>query len=272
MSQFERSPIALWRSVSNNRSLTFALAKREIQRSYKGSVLGWFWLVAQPLALLSVYAFVFGVVLQARFGTGSDSTIDYSLNLFAGLIVFHVFSECLTRGPGLIVGNVNYVKKIVFPLEVLAIVVVAAATFRAVASFLVWLAFYGLVHGAPSMTVLLVPFAMIPLLGFSLGAAWLLSALGVYIRDLSQIVGIVATATLFLSAIFYPVSMIPEPYRKYLYLNPITGIVEQVRMLAMVGQVPAVDDFLILVAASLVFLGFSFWWFQSLRRGFSDVL
>lgn len=268
----EASPFAMVRSLAANRSLVWSLAAREIQRSYRGSYLGWLWLLVQPVALLTVYAFVFGVILQARFGSGDESTVDYALNLFIGLIVFHVFSECLNRAPGLIVGNVNYVKKIVFPIEIIAVVTLIAALYRASVSLFVWLAFYWLTNGPPQVTALLAPLILIPLACFAVGTVWIVSALGVYVRDLSQFVGILATATLFLSAIFYPISMVPAGYRSYLYMNPIATMVEQIREVAVAGNLP--DPWVLgaLMAASLVFAAFGFWWFQMLRRGFADVL
>ena len=272
MTSFAASPLGMLRSFSANASLIGALTLREVQRSYRGSYLGVLWLVAQPLALLSVYAFVFGYVLQARFGTEGESELSYALSLFAGLMLFNVFSECLTRSPSLIVSNTNYVKKIVFPLEVLSLAILGAALFRALLSFFVWLIFYGIVYGMPKATILFVPLVFLPLSAFSLGISWILSSLGVYVRDLTQIVSVLATATLFLSAIFYPVSRIPDPYRTYMYLNPMTSIVEQMRLVAIHGQFPSAISYLTLAGASLAFLAVAFWWFQVMRRGFSDVL
>ncbi|XOV84240.1 MAG: ABC transporter permease [bacterium] len=255
-----------------NRSLIRSLASREIQKTYKGSYLGFFWLFVQPIAMLCVYGFVFGFVLQARFGIEQESELSYALTLFAGLLCFQVFSECLTRSPTLITSHVNYVKKIVFPVELLAIAILASALFRAVLSFGIWMVFFVSVYGAPHTTIFYAPLVFIPLCAFSIGVAWIFSALGVYIRDLSQLVGVLSTATLFLSAIFYPLSLIPEKYLYLMYFNPMTSIVELLRTVAIRGEHLPLTEYTLLTGISILFMCFGFWLFQSLRRGFSDVL
>ncbi|MEQ9451359.1 MAG: ABC transporter permease [Pseudomonadales bacterium] len=264
--------MAAFAVMFDHRRLISSLASREIQTAYKGSFFGFMWLIIQPVMLLSIYGFVFGFVLQARFGGDENSEVSYALSLYLGLIVFFVFSESLTRAPSLVTGNVNFVKKVVFPVEILPIVVLVGSVFRATVSFCVWLLCFLAVYGLPPITIFLVPLLFIPLCAFSLSIAWFFSALGVYFRDLAQTVGILSTATLFLSGIFYPLSLIPEEYRGLLYLSPVTSLVEQMRLVAIYGESIPVETYLLVTGISLVCFFFSHRWFQLLRRGFSDVL
>ena len=171
--------------------------------------------------MLVVYTFVFSVVFNARWSAGSDSKTEFALVLFAGLIVFNLFAECANRAPGLILANVNYVKKVVFPLEILPWVALGSAMFHAMISLGVWLAAYVLLFGLPHVTALFLPLVFLPLAFFIMGVSWALASLGVYLRDVSQFVGILTTVLMFLSPIFYPVTALPEAYRSFLLLNPL---------------------------------------------------
>lgn len=258
----------LWR----NRGLTLALIKREIIGRYRGSVLGIFWSFFNPVLILTVYTFVFSVVFKARWNAGSDSKTEFAMVLFAGLIVFNLFAECFLRAPGLVLSNVNYVKKVMFPLEILPWVSLGTAGFHALVSLGVWLLAYLVIIGIPHCTILLLPFIILPLLLFIMGVTWGLSALGVYLRDISQFVGIINTILLFLSPIFYPSSALPEQYRHLLLANPLTPAIEFTRDVLFWGKMP---DLVILPAyylAAMIVSWLGFAWFQKTRKGFSDVL
>jgi len=272
MKRFSTSPRELVASFWHNRGLILQLAKREVIGRYRGSILGILWSFFQPLLMLCVYTFVFGVVFRARWNTGSESKIEYALVLFAGLLVFNLFAECTLRAPNLVVGNTNYVKKIIFPLEVLPWVAFASALFHTGVSFAAWLVVYLLVFGVPHGTMLLFPLILVDVMLLSMGIAWFLASLGVYLRDVGQIVGIIVPALMFLSPIFYPVSALPEEYRRLLYTNPLTFLIEQARDVLIWDKVPAWSSLglFTIFAAALAWLGFV--WFQKTRRGFADVL
>jgi lipopolysaccharide transport system permease protein len=212
-------------------------------------------------------------VFKARWGAGGgDSKTEFALMLFAGLMVFNIFSECVSRAPGLILANVNYVKKVVFPLEILPWVSLGAALFHGAISLAVWLAAYLILFGVPHATVLYLPLIILPLVLFILGLAWFLASLGVYLRDVSQLIGVLLTVLMFMSPIFYSAEALPEAYRGLLYLNPLTPVIEQTRAVLYWGQTP---NFLLLLSSLLVsafvaWLGFA--WFQKTRKGFADVL
>ncbi|MEN8257638.1 MAG: ABC transporter permease [Thermodesulfobacteriota bacterium] len=266
------NPINAIRSFFVNRQLIAQMTKREVIGRYRGSFLGLAWSFFNPLFMLAVYTFVFSVVFKARWSTGADSKSEFALILFVGLIVFNFFSDCINRAPSLIVANVNYVKKVVFPLEILPWVVLGSSLFHALISLSVWFIFYFIFFGAPHLTILLLPLVTLSLLLFVMGFTWSLASLGVYLRDISQFVGIITTILMFLSPIFYPASALPEKYQKLLLLNPLSPIIKQTREVLFWGKIPNLKILTIylLGAALVAWLGFAF--FQKTRKGFADVL
>lgn len=272
MRNFSISPIEMISSGWRNRSLIKALVTREVLGRYSGSVVGILWSFFNPALMLFVYTFVFSVVFKARWGVGSGSKTEFALVLFSGLLVFNLFAEVISRAPGLILSNTNYVKKVVFPLETLPLVALGAAVFHAFVSLLVWLLAYSSLFGLPHPTVLLIPFVITPLLLFIVGLAWALASLGVFLRDVSQFIGIIITGLMFLSPIFYPLTALPQEYRQMLLFNPLTPAIEMVRDVLYWGRVPdmVVLSIYYLVTAFIAWLGFA--WFQKTRKGFADVL
>ena len=272
MQNFSISPKEMAASLWRNRSLIKALAQREVVGRYRGSVMGILWSFFNPVFMLLVYTFVFSVIFKARWSGGSDSKTEFALILFAGLIVFNLFAECFNRAPGLILANVNYVKKVVFPLEILPWVALGSALFHALISLGVWLIAYLILFGVPHITVLLFPLVILPLLLLIMGLTWALASLGVYLRDVSQFIGILTTVLMFLSPIFYPASALPEAYRHLLLLNPLTPVIEQARDVLFWGKVPnmTILSIYLLMTAFIAWLGFA--WFQKTRKGFADVL
>ena len=272
MRAFPATPLEMFASLWRNRELIKASAKREVLGRYRGSFLGLLWSFFNPLFMLAVFTFVFSVIFQARWGGGSGSKTEFALVLFAGLLVFNLFAECINRAPGLILSNTNYVKKVVFPLEILPFVGLLSALFHTLISLGVWLIAYAIFFGVPYLTVLYLPLVLVPFCLFLMGLSWALASLGVFLRDVSQFIGVMTTALMFLSPIFYPATAFPEDYRYILYLNPLTTVVEQARDVLFWGKTP---DFLMLGVYWVVTLGFAwlgFAWFQKTRKGFADVL
>lgn len=259
-------------SLMTHRSLILAMTKRDVLGRYRGSALGLLWSFFNPLFMLAVYTFVFSVVFQARWGEGTGSRTEFALILFAGLIVFNLFSECANRAPTLILLNINYVKKVVFPLEILSWITLGSVLFHAAISVLVWLAAYVVFYGWPHPTALLLPIGILPLLLFTMGASWTLASLGVYLRDVAQIVSIATTVLMFLSPIFYPITAVPEALRPVLLLNPLSPAMEAVRDLLFFGRLPnlALWGATLVLSAAFAWVGFA--WFQKTRKGFADVL
>lgn len=272
MEAYPSSPLHLLRSLRHNRGLVLALAAREIAARYRGALLGLAWALVQPIFMLAIYTFVFSEVFKARWPGGSGSRTEFALVLFSGLLVFNLFSEVFNRAPTLIVGNANYVKKVVFPLEVLPWVSVLTAMFSLAVNLVVWLLFYLVSTGLPPVTALLAPVVMLPMVLFMTGVAWLLSALGVFLRDTAQITAIITTAVMFLTPIFYPIDAIPASLRPFLNINPLAPIVAQMRDVLIWGKGldPVLYPICLLVSALVFVAGFAF--FQRTRRGFADVL
>lgn len=263
------SPFVLpWQQPGLLRRLLY----REIVGRYRGSFLGLAWSLAAPLAMLAIYAFVFGTVFKARWRPEApESGAEFALALFAGLVVFNFFAEVATRAPGLITAQPNFVKKVVFPLALLPLVACGAALFHAGMSFAVLLMALGAL-GKLSPWVLVLPLVWLPLFAFATGLAWFLAALGVFLRDLQQIVGPMVSALLFLSPVFYPASALPEALQPWLLLNPLTVPIEATRSLSVEGRAP---DWIALGFYALG-SGACFWlgglWFEKTQRGFADVL
>lgn len=219
MQQFSCAPREMFASLWRNRYLVRALIKREVVGRYRGSFLGILWSLFNPLFMLAVYTFVFSVVFKARWNVASDSKAQFALVLFAGLLVFNLFAECISRAPGLIFANVNYVKKVVLPLEILPWVTLESAPFHGSVSLGVWLVAYLLLFGLPHLTVVYSPLIIVPLVLFIMGLSWALASLGVYLRDVAQVTGIVTTVLMFLSPIFYPVTALAEGYLSLILLR-----------------------------------------------------
>lgn len=260
---------SLWR----NRGLVLALIKREVVGRYRGSVMGIAWSFFNPLLMLVIYTFVFSVVFKARWGVGGEeSKTDFAIILFVGLIVHGLFAECVNRAPGLILSNVNYVKKVIFPLEILPWVAFGSTLFHTAISLVVLLLAQLILSQQMPWTVALFPFILLPLVFATMGCAWFLAALGVYLRDIGQITGMFTTVLLFVSAVFYPISALPRRYQVWLQLNPLAFIIEEGRKSLIFGQLPDIGRWGIMLAAGILIAWAGFAWFQKTRRGFADVL
>ena len=266
------SPLAVLATFSQHRDLIWQMTKRDVIGRYRGSIMGLLWSFFNPILMLAVYTFIFSVVFQVRWGEATENKADFAIVLFVGLIIHTLFAECVNRAPSLILTNVNYVKKVVFPLEILPWITLGSALFHAMVSVVVLLVFVGFTQIQLSWTALLFPLVLLPLVLLTMGLSWFLASLGVFIRDVRQMIGMVTTVMLFLSPIFYPVSAVPESYRIWFNLNPLTFIVEQGREVLLWGNTP---DWIglgvyTLVAAAIAYGGLM--WFQMTRRGFADVI
>ena len=265
---------ALARSLWHNRRLIAQMTKREVIGRYKGSIMGLTWSFFNPIFMLTVYTFVFSVVFKSRWGGagGNESKTQFAVVLFVGMIVQGLFAEVLNRAPGLILSNANYVKKVVFPLEILPVISMGAALFHSLISLVVLLIAFVMFNGYVHLTALLAPVILLPLLVGTLGFAWMLASLGVFIRDVGQTIGIIMTVIMFLSPIFYPITAVPERFRPWIMANPLTFIIDQAREVLIWGRLPNWGGLAIylLIALAVAWIGFA--GFQKTRKGFADVL
>lgn len=267
------SPLAMLRSLWANRVLIGRLARRDIVARYRGSFGGLLWAVVTPLVMLAVYTFVFSVIFNARWGTGAEQDkAQFAVVLFAGLLVHGLLSEVLNAAPGMVGAHANYVKKVVFPLEVLPVIQWCVSMFQCLIGVAVLLAAGWVLNGTLPATAPLIVLVLLPLSLITLGLAWFLASLGVYVRDVGQVTQVFTSILLFVSPVFFPVSAIPEEFREPIRFNPLTFLIEQAREVLVWGQWPDVPGLLAYTAGALVVAWLGYAWFQATRKGFADVL
>lgn len=259
-------------SLIKNKHLLINLVARDFIGRYKGSIIGLAWTFFSPLIMLTIYTFVFSVAFKAKWGQGDENKATFAIMLFSGMIIHGFFSECINRAPSLIVGYPSYVKKIVFPLEILPIMALLSALLHFAVSFVVLILFCMMCGVTVHKGILLVPVIIFPLVLIVIGLTWILSSLGVYLRDLQQMMGMFSTVALFLAPVFYPVNSLPQVYRTLITLNPITLPIHQMRD-AILFDISLRWDLWCLSLAEGVFVFIvGYWWFQKTKKGFADAI
>lgn len=265
-------PLAFLDVGWRHRRLILRLARRKIESRYRGSILGSSWTLLQPLLMLAVYTFVFGAVFQARWGLSDGAQTPFALVLFAGMIFYAVFAESINEAPTLMTSNQAYIKQVLFPIEILPWVSLVAALFGFAVNMVLLFLFALVLTGPPPWTALLAPLLLIPLLLMAVGMTWMLSAAGVFLRDLSQVVGVFTTALLFLSPIFYPADRIPDTFRPLYGLNPLVPLIEGFRALLFEGRLPELRAMLLLLGLGWATAWLGYFGFLRTKKGFADVL
>jgi lipopolysaccharide transport system permease protein len=263
-----------WEVLSDKykRANIWLLAVWEIKSRIVGTFLGLGHYLLLPLFLILIYSFVFTVIFSIRWGTGDAGFGSFALRVFIGLIAFQFFSEVVNRSPGLVLENSTYVKKVVFPLETLVPIAVAVSLFSSLVTFIVFLGAYIFAYGMPPLTIVWWAALWPPLILITSGLAWSLASLGVFLRDLKQLVSVLTSALIFLTPVFYPVSMVPPPYDLLVLLNPLSWLIESMRAALFDGRAP---DFVILIGyyiGSLAFAQLGYWGFMRTKRTFADVI
>lgn len=255
-----------------HRDLILRLAHKELAVRLKGSILGWAWLAAAPLVMLVVYTLVFTNVLKIGTAAGAAEPGAYPLFIFAGLVLFQTFAELVLRAPNLLLENASYIKKVIFPVEILAWVALARSLIAGGVSLALLLAFYLALRGAPPLAALLLPLLLALFAMMMLGIVWLLAAVGVFLRDFSHLLASLMPVLMFVSPIFYGMADVPEPLRAFGYLNPLAIFIEAMRALLFAGTLPGWPLLAAMaVAPALLFwLGFAF--FARNRARFADVV
>jgi lipopolysaccharide transport system permease protein len=260
-------------SLIRNRELIVQLTRRELALRFRGSTLGMAWAVITPLLTALTYTFVLSVVFKSRWGGAANSgPFDYAIMLLTGLALYGIFAECIGRAPNLVVGNPNYVSRVIFPLEILPIVAVFSASVNAAISLAIALLANLCLKGGLHPTIVFLPLLFIPYILFLVSMNLVLAAFGVYLRDLSQLVSLVTTLTLFLTPIFYPISAVPAAFRRFMWINPLTFIVEEGRSVLILGQAPNFIGIALYTLLASIALIAGHWLFRRLRPGFADVL
>jgi lipopolysaccharide transport system permease protein len=267
------NPVGLVRHLWAYRELIKQFTWRQVMQQYKGSYLGILWSFAVPLALLFVYTFVFSVIFRSRWaGAAASDHFSFALVLFAGLIVFNIFSEATLAAPTLVVNNPNYVKKVVFPLEVLSVSHLAAVVINSLFSVVILLIGTLIIQRSIPWTLILLPVVYLPLVLFCLGLSWFLASLGVFVRDIRYLLEVGVRMLLFLTPIFYPPSAVPAQLRFILYLNPLTLMVDHFRQVILFGQIPNWVEFGLLTSVTLVVCLLGYVWFMKSKKTFADII
>lgn len=265
-------PFSLLRSLWHNRQLITQMTRREVIGRYRGSVMGLAWSFFNPILMLAVYTFVFSEIFKARWVGQDAGKGEFAILLFVGMIVHGLFAECANRAPSLILSNSNYVKKVVFPLEILPLITLGSALFHTCISLIVLVLAQLLVTHTLPWTAILLPLVLMPLVLGTLGVSWLLASLGVFLRDVSHVIGVLTTVLLFLSPVLYPVAALPAAYQPWLKLNPLTYIIEESRNILLFGHLPQWSDLLVAMVIGALMAAAGYWVFQKTRKGFADVL
>ncbi len=260
------------KSLWSHRRLIAQMTRRDIAARYQGSVMGMMWSLITPIFMLTIYTFVFSVVFKARWGNSGQGQGEFAIVLFAGLIVHGFFAEMLGRAPLLVLSNANYVKKVVFPLEILPFVQLLSAGFNALVSLAILLVAQIIVMGHIPWTALWTPVVVFPLVVFTLAVGWVLASLGVFLRDVAQTMTLLTSVLLFLSPVFFPVDSLPEFVRPWMNINPLTFIIEQLRNVLIFGKQPHWIGWLIYFSVAWASAVVGVFWFQKTRKGFADVL
>lgn len=254
-------------------SLWRTLVSQELAVRYRGTLLGRAWPFLMPLIMLAVYGFVFGAVFRARWpGLAEGDHLGFGINLFIGLLVHGLLAESVGQAPALLQQNSNFVRKIVFPLPVLVAVPLGSALFHMLLGLALVVAANGFLGTGLFWQVLAVPLILLPYLAMLLGISLAFAALGVYLRDLAQMVTVLVMMALFTGAVFFPRSMVPPVLARAVDINPISWPTEALRGVILHGQWPA---WFALAAYSLVAVAVLMagaWIFRTLRPGFADVL
>ena len=268
------SLLSLVKNLWRNRYLIVQMTKREVIGRYKGSSLGLAWSFFNPVFMLTVYTFVFSTIFKSRWGGIADgsSKTHFALILFVGMIILGLFNELINRAPGLILSNVNYVKKVVFPLEIIPVVTMGAALFHGIINLGVLLIALLLLNGHLHWTVVFIPLILLPFVILTTGLAWFLASVGVFLRDVGQTIGIITTVLMFLSPVFYPMTAVPERFRTFILANPLTFIIEQSRQVLIWGRPPSWTGLGLYTFTAIVIAWAGYAWFQKTRKGFADVL
>ena len=272
MQTFSASPAWVLGSLWRHRILILELVKRDVIGRYKGAALGVLWALFYPVMMIAIYTFVFSDVFRLRWAGGPESKTLFATMVFSGLIVHGLFAECLVQGPTVIVRNPTFVKKIIFPLEILPWVTVLSALFHTIVGTIVLCLFILVTQGQVSVQALWLPVLFLPLLLMAVGLCWFLASVGVYLRDVAQITSALSMVLLFMSPVLYPASALPERLRPLFDLNPLTPAIEQTRRILVLGEPLAWSTWLIQLGAGFVVAWLGLLWFQKIREIFADVL
>jgi lipopolysaccharide transport system permease protein len=271
-----KTPLLPWRmgrDLWSQRELIAQLTRRNIEGRYRGSALGALWAVLTPLVMLAIYTFVFTVIFDSTWpGLADGGVLGTAAAIFCGILVFNLFSETLSAAPAVIVQNASYVKRTVFPTEILPLALLLTSAWHSMIGAGVLIVALLLIQGTLHWTVVFVPLLYLPLLALTQGLAWFLASLGVFLRDVGNVVALLLQAAFFLTPVIYSEQWMIDQVGALAYLNPLTGVVQQLRDAAIFGRVPSLALWAATTAAALLVMALGWVWFMRTKRAFADVI
>jgi lipopolysaccharide transport system permease protein len=267
------NPVQISRNLWSHRYLIQQMVRRDLTQRYRGSYLGLFWTVINPILMLTIYTFVFSVVFNARWRPGAETPRgEFALTMYAGLIAFNLFSEVINRAPTIVAQNPNYVKKVVFPLEVLVVVITITSLVTSMINLGILLVGSLIILRSIPPTIVFLPLVYLSLVMLTAGLAWFLASLGVYIRDIGQVIGVIVTVLFFITPIFYSAEAVPPAFQFVMRLNPLAMIVENFRRLLIWGEMITWGSWAIWTGIFFMLVLGGYTWFIATKKGFADVL
>ena len=263
-----------FRQMWHHQDLIQAILRREVAERFKGSIAGWVWAVVAPLLAIAVYTFVFAgkLDLPAKFMKTQDPNTSYALFILSGIVVFNFWSEMAFRAPMLLHEYAHFIKQTIFPSDMLAVISTLRATLYTVISIAVLLIFQFIVVGSLPWTVLLVPLMFIPFMAFLIGMSWFLCAIGAFTRDAGYLMINIVPLFMFATPVFYAQSMLPAPLDLWIYANGLTGYVEVLRDIFLLGELPDWRIYAYTLVISVFSFYFGYWFFDRYRNVIVDVI
>lgn len=258
-------------SLLSHLTLMRLMISRDFKGRYRGSLLGALWPVIQPLGHLLLYTFVFCIVLKVRFGADT-STSNFALYLMSGLLAWGAISESFARATTCILEVPNLVKRVVFPLEVIPIVVAFSSAATQVGGLLILVLCAIVYQGAVHPSLLFLPLIALPQLLFTVGLGWILASLGVFVRDMRHLITLALSAWMYMTPIVYPASALPENLKFLTWINPVAGIVGDYRRVILEGRLPEFGQYAFYSSISLFLFFFGYYFFMKTKRSFADVM
>lgn len=264
--------MSILKTIYKNGYLFRQLVKKDIAQRYQGSILGMLWPILVPIMMLIIYTFVFSEVFQAKWDIDTSDKYQFALVLFCGLTSFNVVSETMSRATTLVLSNVNYVKKVIFPLELLTPVTVCTALFNCSISFIILILAKFILYHDISPTLYQIILAFIPLVLLAGGLSFFVSAISVYLRDVGNFISILITVLMYVSPVFFPLTAVPDSFRTVCEANPMTFIIENFRNVILYNKSLDWKAFAISCLVSLSFYLIGIAVFKRAKEGFADVL
>ncbi len=265
-------PWKILRHLASYKSLLWQFTKREVERRYRGTLLGLFWSFMTPLLMLLVYTIVFGFIFRGSYGHPEETKVQFALGLFCGLLLWDVIAGSMLVAPGLIVGNANFVTKVIFPLEILPIAMISSTLVHTAIGFIPLLILLVISQGAIALSATSLFLIFIPILFYTLGIAWVLSALGVFLRDISAMIPALITILMFMSAIFFSITAIPSAWRWMMILNPAAVLISMARNALVFGEWPNMVMYMMQLIISIIVATSGYALFMKMKPAFADVL